>query len=528
MNTAVLSARSATVRWPAWLVLAGVAVWLAFLAGIRPLTLPDEGRYGGVAWEMLRSHSYLVPLMDGMPYFHKPPLYYWLAQASFAVFGLSEWSARLPSLLIAWMSIAGVYAFSRRYRGEAFALCAVLVLSTMPFFYGGAQFANMDMSVAGLITLCVLAGADTIMRVSQGQPWRYMSLATALAAALAVLAKGLIGVVLPAAILFFWLLMRRDWRGFKALIWPPAILLFLLVAVPWFVEMQLRYPSFFHYFFVYQHFERFALSGFNNVQPFWFYPPVLAGLALPWSLWLGGALRRGFWAAEDTDGLRRLMLIWLLVILVFFSLPSSKLIGYILPAVPALAFLVAELVMGAWNQGMRRRALLSLGLGAVLCLLGIIIATLNPRGGSGPLGEQVRAEAQTGDTMVALHHFPFDLGIYTASTEPIWVVDDWSNPEIPTRDNWRKELYDAAIFEPEVGRRVLVSNEVFNARLCAAPTGSRYWVWGQPSDNDAYVSIKGEAPYFSDGRRLVWRVVVNDALRERVCAGKPIGGLPQK
>lgn len=387
-------------RIPAWLVLAAVALWLMGLAWSRPLTLPDEGRYAGVAWEMLRSHSYLVPLMDGMPYFHKPPLYYWLAQMSFSVFGLSEWAARLPSLLIAWASIAGVYGFARRYRGERFAVCAVLVLSSMPFFYGGAQFANMDMPVAGMITLCVLAGADTIMRVAAGLPWRRMSLATALLAALAVLAKGLIGIVLPGAILFFWLLMRRDFHGFKALVWPPAIALFLLVALPWFVDMQLRYPGFFHYFFVYQHFERFALSGFNNVQPFWFYPPVLAGLTLPWSLWMGGTLRRGFWGAEDVDGLRRLMLIWLVVVVGFFSLPSSKLIGYILPAVPALAFLIAELVLPAWERGQRRRAQVCLGVAMALCVTGILIATFNPRGGSGPLGEQVRGEAGPYDTMV--------------------------------------------------------------------------------------------------------------------------------
>ncbi len=124
-------------RIPAWLVLAAIALWLAGLAWSRPLTLPDEGRYAGVAWEMLRSHSYFVPLMDGMPYFHKPPLYYWLAQLSFAVFGLSEWAARLPSLLIAWASIAGVYGFARRYRGERFASAPCWCSPACPFSMAG-------------------------------------------------------------------------------------------------------------------------------------------------------------------------------------------------------------------------------------------------------------------------------------------------------------------------------------------------------------------------------------------------------
>ncbi|MFQ6687203.1 dolichyl-phosphate-mannose--protein mannosyltransferase, partial [Bordetella pertussis] len=150
---------------------------------------------------------------------------------------------------------------------------------------------------------------------------------------------------------------RRDWRGLRALLWPPAILAFAVVAVPWFWLMQVRYPGFFQYFFVHQHFERFAQTGFNNVQPFWFYLPVIAGLALPWSLWAGGLLRKQFWAADaDPDGLRRLALVWLAVIVAFFSMPQSKLVGYIMPVLPPLAFLLAEVVMGALRDPAVARA----------------------------------------------------------------------------------------------------------------------------------------------------------------------------
>ena len=150
-------------------VLLAAAVWLVLLAWVRPLTLPDEGRYAGVAWEMLRSGDLSVPLLDGMPYFHKPPLFYWLAALSMRVFGLSEIAARLPSLLIAWAALAAMYAFVRRYRDATAARMAVLVLATTPLFYGGAQFANLDMSVAGMISLCVLAGADTVLRRARGR-----------------------------------------------------------------------------------------------------------------------------------------------------------------------------------------------------------------------------------------------------------------------------------------------------------------------------------------------------------------------
>ncbi|MFQ6689789.1 glycosyltransferase family 39 protein, partial [Bordetella pertussis] len=100
--------------WPlpaaGWLLLA-VGVWLAFLSWMRPLALPDEGRYAGVAWDMLRNGSFAVPLIDGMPYFHKPPLYYWLAELSFRLFGVNEWAARLPSALAAWASAVALYLF---------------------------------------------------------------------------------------------------------------------------------------------------------------------------------------------------------------------------------------------------------------------------------------------------------------------------------------------------------------------------------------------------------------------------------
>ena len=162
----------------AWL-LVSLGVWLAWLSWARVLTLPDEGRYAGVAWEMLRSGSHTVPLLDGMPYFHKPPLYYWLAEISFKLFGLNAWAARLPSWLAAWAALSGLYVFVRRYRDAATATIAVVILATTPFFYGGAQFANTDMLVAGLITLTVLASADSVLRAQAGQPFRLLSLAAA-------------------------------------------------------------------------------------------------------------------------------------------------------------------------------------------------------------------------------------------------------------------------------------------------------------------------------------------------------------
>lgn len=523
MKRAMLSAEAGTGAF-----LAAVAAWLALLSWVRPLMLPDEGRYAGVAWEMLRSHSHAVPLLNGMPYFHKPPLFYWLAEAAFSVFGLNEFAARLPSVLAAWLAAAGLYFFVRRHRDRGTAIAATLILATLPFFYGAAQFANLDMLVASMITLCTLAGAEALLRARENGPYRRMMLACAALAGLAVLAKGLIGLVLPGAILALWLAAEHRWSGFRILLWPPAIALFLLVAVPWFWLMQVRYPDFFHYFFIYQQFERFSAGGFNNTQPAWFYLPVLAGLALPWSAWIAGLLRRGFWTGPNAE-LRRLMLIWTAVILVFFSIPSSKLIGYILPALPPLAFLLAEVAMSVRRSGrsLRWQRLFPLSVigAATLCGAALAAAAAYSRQEPKSLAAAIGARLQPHDTLVALREYPFQLQLYSRARTPIWVVDDWLDPRIPLRDNWRKELYDAARFDPSQGQQVLLSPRLLRERLCAAPAGGRYWIWGSADDGAHSPLLADRAPALAEGRTRVWLVEAGDSLMRRACDEKPIAGL---
>ena len=106
----------------------------------------------------------------------------------------------------------------------------------------------------------------------------------------------------------------------------------------------------------------------------------------------------------------------------------------------------------------------------------------------------------------------------------MWVVDDWLDQEVPVRDNWRKELYDAATFDPARGKELLVGSAEFNARLCAAPDGARYWVWGTNSDGPVYAPLRGLDPVVSSVKYVMWRVDVNDAFRQRVCGGTPKAG----
>jgi 4-amino-4-deoxy-L-arabinose transferase-like glycosyltransferase len=129
------------------LVMLATAVWLAATAGIRPLMLPDEGRYAGVAWEILTTGDWLVPRLDGMPFFHKPPLFYWLTTLSLRLFGAHELPVRAASLVAGLCAAVGLYRFVRRYRDSQVATLSIVILVTQPIFYAGSQFANLDMLV---------------------------------------------------------------------------------------------------------------------------------------------------------------------------------------------------------------------------------------------------------------------------------------------------------------------------------------------------------------------------------------------
>src|SRR5438105_13341513 len=145
------------------LAMLALAAWLGATLGFRALALPDEGRYAGVAWEMLRSGGWLEPTLDGLPFLHKPPLWYWLSAASMSLFGVHPWAARLPSLAGALMTGASLFLFVRRWIDERTARTALVVLATMPLVYAGAQYANHDMLVAGLIASAIVLAAHALL-----------------------------------------------------------------------------------------------------------------------------------------------------------------------------------------------------------------------------------------------------------------------------------------------------------------------------------------------------------------------------
>jgi len=507
--------------WPEWaLCLALAALWFGCTAWLRPLAIPDEGRYVGVAWEMLRSGDWLVPTLDGLPFFHKPPLFYWITAGSMAVFGPGVVAARAAAWLASTGMLAGLFVFTRRWGSAPQAWLTVAVLATAPLFYGAAQYANMDILVAACITAAILFFAHALLARSQGLAHRTTLAAAFAAAALGVLAKGLIDAVLPLLVLAAWgLATRRLGRVLALLVWAPGCLLFAVIAAPWFIAVQHRFPGFGHYFFIVQHVDRYASGGFNNPQPWWFYPIALLLLTLPWSPWLAAGLRRRDRDASDRmpADLRTLMGVWVGVIVVFFSVPSSKPVGYILPALVPLAFLIADAARRAgvgaaartlgsmrgaiWSADKRFAATVLFAAAACVSLT-VAAHFLQPKSRAA-LAEQLRVLKRPGEAVFFLANYYYDVSFYARLDEPVAVVDPWLPAEV-AKDSWRRELSDAAQLAPSPSaRRLLLPTELAPA-LCRARTS---WLLGPSSVSSAAPAwLAGLTPVAQSGATALWRV----------------------
>jgi len=495
--------RDTRVSHAVWLQAAAVLAlsfaWLAATAWLRPLTLPDEGRYAGVALEMIRSGDWSVPTLAGLPFFHKPPLFYWITAAAMSVFGEIEWAARLASLLAATLGAGALYVLVRRWHGQRTARLTLLVLLTQPLWFLGAQFADMNMLVAGCICITIVLLAHAALQMQQQLPWRAALLAAYAFAALGVLAKGLIGAVIPALVMCVWLVSLKRWRTIGSLLWLPGIALFIAVAAPWFLRMQWEFPGFFHYFIVVQHVQRFAQGGFNNAEPIWFYAFALTALSLPWIAWLGLALWRRRAQRGAPQPLRRLMWIWLVVVVVFFSLPQSKLIGYVLPAVPPLAFLIAD----ALGPVRRKHLVATAALAATVCLGVVAGVAIHPLPTHRHMAQALAARRLPSEPVVFIDEYFYDLPFYAGTRTPPMVVDDWSDPDVLKRDNWRHELADAAAFVPRTRANHLIGDDVLPARLCAAPVS---WLIATDAVASRYPFLAGADRIESDNESTLWRV----------------------
>ncbi len=346
-------------------------LWFCNL-GYRHLVKPDEGRYAEIPREMVASGDWLTPRLNGYKYFEKPPLQYWATAVSLSALGLNEWAARLWPGLTGFLGVLLVFWAGNRLFAPPAGLLGAAVTASSALYAIVGHLLTLDMALSFFMSAAVFAFAVAQQDPEKTRRRRWMLLAWA-AAALAVLTKGLVGVVLPIGAVGAYVLLQRDWKLLSRLELVRGGLLFLAIAAPWFVMVSLANPEFPRFFFIHEHFERFLTKEHDRYQPAWYFLPVLLLGILPWIVSLFPALRSA-WTRTAGAGFhtQRFLLLWCSVVFVFFSASDSKLVAYILPLFPALSLLI-----GAHLRTAGRSALLAQAV--VAALLGIALAAAAPQ-----------------------------------------------------------------------------------------------------------------------------------------------------
>jgi len=350
------------------LVAVCAGVFMSF-PDLRNLWETDEARYAEIPREMLVLGDYVTPRLNYVTYFEKPPLTYWLVAVSYGLFGVSGWAARLVPGACGVAVAVLVMLLGRAMHGARAGFLAGLSLATMVMFFGLARVLMTDM-VLCLGVVLAMYGAWISREGSRAGPYLFW-----LGCAAGFLSKGLLGPGLPimAVVLFAvagaeWGLLRRlaHWRG---------LLVFAALTLPWLVMVSYHNPGFLQYFFIDEHLGRLLTTRHQRYQPFWFYLALLPAAAfpwialLPWAAWLSWPGRA--WRNLD----RRAWLysaIWFLSFFLFFSVSSSKMMHYLLPALPPLALIMGRELDRAGSKGWRQWAPPALRAGltgtALLCL----------------------------------------------------------------------------------------------------------------------------------------------------------------
>ena len=360
-----------------WGAVAAVACAWFLTLGARHLLHFDEGRYAEIAREMLATGDWVTIRYNGLKYFEKPPFHLWMTALAYHAFGLGEWQARL------WVAVSGAIGLlmtmlaARRWFGPRVALLSGLVLLAAPTWNIGSHFNSLDMSVSAALA-CALAGV-LLAQHPQATPsarraWMWFAWA---AMGVAVLTKGLIGIVLPGLVLVVYTLLARDWVLWRRLHLLSGALLMLAITAPWFVLVSQRNPEFAQFFFIHEHWQRYTTTVHVRGAPVWYFVPQLLVGFLPW---LGLSTRISAVVRQDAarEGFRPALLlaVWAGAIFVFFSASSSKLPGYIMPIFPALALLAARALAELDRPAWRRQVLWMLAVAVIALVASPLVGRL--------------------------------------------------------------------------------------------------------------------------------------------------------
>ena len=378
---------------------------------------PDEGRNAEKAREILLLGDWVTPYENFLTTLDKPMFFYWLIAVSFKIFGVSEWSARLPSVLATLGTLFLVYRFARLHLGLWEALWSCLILVTSFEFFLFSRIVIFDMTLTFFITLALFEFYAATLASHRKRPrLHYVLMYIAMGAG--TLVKGPIALILPAMVIFCYLLLTRQWMLVKKINPLFGAVIYFFIVAPWYLWVDLRNPGYLKYFFWEEHFFRFVTPDFGrNKSWYYFFVVIGAGFA-PWSplllLTVKDHWKHGFHDAS------LLLALWATLPFVFFSLSNAKLPQYILPIFPALALLTGQTVALRFNDPAQKEKWIifipwSVILGLVLYFLaGSLWPGILPREIRLGVGERAAAVTIYGALIGGIY------GAYVISTKSLW------------------------------------------------------------------------------------------------------------
>jgi|KBSMisStaDraftv2_1062788.scaffolds.fasta_scaffold04090_5 4-amino-4-deoxy-L-arabinose transferase len=345
--------------------------------GVRPLSSPDEVRYGEIAREMIASGDWVSPHFNGVRYFEKPVLGHWLNAISVATLGESRFAVRLPVALATGLSGLIVFLLARRFISRSTAVLSSAIFLTTLIVAGCGSVAVLDAFLALFVTAAVAAYYVAVTAGTRRERYAYLALC-GVACGAAFLTKGFIAWAIPAVVAAPYLIARRDLRTLLTSPWLPFGVA-ILVSLPWGVLVHLREPDFWRYFVIVEHLQRFAGDNAQHPQPPWFFVAYLPAIGWPW-IWLLPAAAIGIRGEGRHKDFLFYAALWAVMPLLFFSASKGKLLTYVLPCFAPLSILLAAGLERYFAAGRTRAFRIAAGLAAVLLALLLVLLAVSQAG----------------------------------------------------------------------------------------------------------------------------------------------------
>jgi 4-amino-4-deoxy-L-arabinose transferase len=351
----------------------GIFVFLYIIPlGIRPLIIPDETRYAEIPREMIVSGNWIVPKLDGLRYFEKPVLGYWLNALSIELFGENAFAVRFPSAMATGLSAFIIFLLLRRFSEESIdSMSAALIFLTSFIVYGVGTFNVLDSMLAVFVTAS-MASFFFAHAAASIKTKKVLLFLFGVFCGLAFLTKGFLAFAIPVVAIVPFMIWERRFKELLFIAWIP-IAGAVLTALPWVVLIQIKAPDFWHFFIWNEHFKRFLSSGAQHHESFWYYSYLFPAAALPWIFFLPAALM-GLKKQGIKASITRYAICWFFFPFLFFSVSKGKILTYILPCFPPFALLMWMGIKKYFETGGKK--VFSIAAGSLALLSVILCAAL--------------------------------------------------------------------------------------------------------------------------------------------------------